>query len=244
MRSNGKLRYGKPGGAGRGMKTGSTTSATVTIFAKDFRSELRTRYALNALLMFVITTLSIILFSLGNETVSPEVLSGVLWIIIFFSTMSGLSRTFVSEEERGTVMTLQLVARPLTIYFGKLLFNLVLLAFLNVFTVVLYLLVIGNFSVRNYGVFVVTLLLGTLGLASASTIIAAIISKANTKGTLYPVLAFPILLPLLLTVINATKMSIEGASFSEAVGEFQVLVSYLIVVTTVSYLLFDYIWKD
>jgi len=226
------------------VKTGSSISATWTIFKKDMYSELRTRYALNALLMFVITTLSVILFSIGNENVSPELLAGVLWIIIFFSTMSGLSRTFVSEEERGTVMTLHLIARPLTVFFGKLLFNLILLGALNVFTVVLYLLLVTGFSVVNYPIFIITIILGTLGLGSGSTIIAAIIAKANTKGTLYPVLSFPILLPLLLTVINATKLSVEGVPLVDAIGEFQVLISYLIVLLAISYLLFEYIWKE
>ncbi len=219
-------------------------ASTLAVFRKDLRSELRTRYALNALLMFVITTLSVILFSLGNEAVSPEILSGVLWIIIFFSTMSGLSRTFVSEEERGTVMTLQLIARPLTVYLGKLAFNLALLAVLNSFTVALYLLFISSFTVGNYTIFLITMVLGTIGLASASTIMAAIIAKANTKGTLYPVLSFPILLPLLLTVINATKLAVDGAATVEAFGEFRVLFSYLIVVTAISLVLFEYIWKE
>ncbi len=214
------------------------------VFAKDFRSEIRTRYALNALLMFVLTTLSIVLFSIGSETVSTDVLSGVLWIIIFFSSMSGLSRTFVSEEERGTVMTLQLLARPLPIYFGKLLFNVVLMVLLNVVAVTLYLLFITSFVVKTYSIFILTLVLGTLGLASAATIIAAIISKANSKGTLYPVLSFPILLPLLLTVINATRLAAEGAPFGDAAGAFQVLLSYVVVITTTSYLVFEFIWRD
>jgi heme exporter protein B len=216
----------------------------LAIFRKDLRSELRTRYALNALLMFVVTTISVILFAIGNENVSPEILSGVLWIIIFFSTMSGLSRTFVSEEERGTVLTLQLMTRPVTVYIGKLLFNLVLLLALNIFTVILYLLVVGGFTINSYAIFIPTIVLGTIGLASASTIIAAIIAKANTKGTLYPVLSFPILLPLLLTVINATKRAVDGAPFAEALGEFQVLASYVVVITTVSYILFDFVWKE
>ncbi len=219
-------------------------SAAWTVFLKDLRSELRTRYALNALLMFVITTLSVILFSIGNENVSPEILSGVLWIIIFFSSMSGLSRTFVSEEERGTVLTLQLMARPMTIYIGKLLFNLVLLLGLNLFTVTLYLLFIGNFQIGNYAIFIPTMLLGTIGLASASTIIAAIIAKANTRGTLYPVLSFPILLPLLLTVINATKLAADGAPTGDASGEFQVLITYSVVVTAVSYIVFEFVWNE
>lgn len=217
---------------------------TTSIFKKELRSEVRTRYALNALLMFVVTTISVILFSLGNETVSAEVLAGVLWVIIFFSTMSGLSRTFISEEERGTVMTLQLVARPHPIFFGKLLFNVSLLSALNVFTVSLYFIVIPAFMPQNLGVFLLTLLLGTFGLASASTLIAAIIAKANVKGTLYPVLSFPILLPLLLSVINATKLSLENAPMIEVFDYLKMLVTYIIVMVAISYILFPLIWKE
>lgn len=226
------------------MRPSSFMTPLITVFLKDLRSELRTRYALNALIMFVVTTISIVLFAIGNENVSVEILSGVLWIIIFFSTMSGLSRTFVSEEERGTVMTLQLMTRPLTVYFGKLLFNFVLLFAMNVFTIALYLILISTFTIKSYLIFTLTVFLGTCGLASASTIIAAIIAKANTKGTLYPVLSFPILLPLLLTVINGTQLAVDGAAVSESFGVFQVLIAYVTVITTVSYLLFPFIWRE
>jgi heme exporter protein B len=218
--------------------------STGAVFAKDFRSELRTRYALNALVMFVLVTLSIVLFSIAGESVSSSLLAGILWIVIFFTAMSGLSRTFVSEEERGTVMTLQLISRSSSVYFGKLMFNLSLILSLNIFVVVCYLFLMGGFVVKNFSIFWVTIFLGSVGLASASTIIAAIIAKANTKGTLYPVLSFPILLPLLLTVMNATRLSVEGAAFGDATGEFQILFSYSVVVITASYLLFDFVWKD
>jgi heme exporter protein B len=214
------------------------------IFLKDWRSELRTRYALSALGMFVVTTISIVLFSLGSEEAPPEVLSGMLWVVIFFSAMSGLSRTFVSEEERGTSMTLQLVAPSGAVYFGKLLFNLVLVAGLNGVTVLLYMLLMDGFVIRNTGIFALTLALGTIGFAAAATVIAAIIARASTRGTLYPVLSFPILLPLLLTVINGTRLAADGAEFSEAAGEFQLLVSYIGVLVTVSAMVFDYVWKD
>ncbi|HCV41876.1 MAG TPA: ABC transporter permease [Bacteroidetes bacterium] len=160
------------------------------------------------------------------------------------AAMSGLSRTFVAEEERGTSMTLQLVASPTAVLFGKLMFNLVLVVCLNAFVVLLYSAFISEFVIRTYSIFVVTVLLGSIGFAAAATIIAAIIARANTKGTLYPVLAFPILLPLLLTVINGTRLATEGAFFEEALGEFNILVSYIVAVVAVSYILFDYIWKD
>ncbi|MBI4535594.1 MAG: heme exporter protein CcmB [Ignavibacteriae bacterium] len=218
--------------------------SAAAIFQKDWRSELRTRYAMSALIMFVITTISIILFSLGSEQAPADALAGMLWVVIFFASMSGLSRTFVMEEERGTAMTLQLLASPGAVFLGKLLFNLVLVIGLNLLTVTLYALFISGFVVRTYAIFAVTILLGSVGLAAAATIIAAIIAKANTKGTLYPVLSFPILLPLLLTVIKATRRAAEGAFFNEALGEFQILVSYIVVVVTTSFMLFDYIWKD
>jgi heme exporter protein B len=158
--------------------------------------------------------------------------------------MSGLSRTFVTEEERGTTLTLQMLTRPSAIYAGKLLFNLVLVVGLNLLTVLLYLLFVNGFVIRNGWLFLMTMVLGSIGFAAAATIIAAIIARANTKGTLYPVLSFPILLPLLLTVINATRLASEGAFFQEAAGEFQLLVSYIVVVMVASFSLFDYIWKD
>jgi heme exporter protein B len=137
------------------------------VFLKDWRSELRTRYAMSALVMFVVTTISIILFSLGGEGASPEVLAGMLWVVIFFAAMSGLSRTFVMEEERGTGMTLQLLTPPGAVFAGKLLFNLVLGAGLTLLTVVLYAFFINGFIVRTLSIFLLTIALGSVGLAAA-----------------------------------------------------------------------------
>lgn len=218
--------------------------SALAIFLKDWHSELRTRYAMSALLMFVLTTIAIILFSLGSESAPAPALSGMLWVVIFFSAMSGLSRTFVTEEERGTSMTLQLMARPSAVYMGKLTFNLVLVFLLNSVAVLLYSFFITGFTVRTLGIFLVALVLGSAGLAVLSTLIAAIIAKANTKGTLFPVLSFPLLLPLLLSVIGMTEKATEGAFFNEVWGEFQVLISYIGAVVTISFLVFDYVWKD
>ena len=218
--------------------------STGAVFLKDLRSELRTRYAVSALIMFVVTTISIILFSLGSEGASPDARSGMLWVVVFFAAMSGLSRTFVMEEERGTTLTLQLLAPPGAVFFGKLLFNLVLVTGVNAVTVVLYSAFINGFVIRTMSIFVVTVLLGSIGFAAAATVIAAIIARANTRGTLYPVLSFPIVLPLLLSVIDATRMASEGAFFGEAAGEFQLLISYIVVVIVSSAMLFEYIWKD
>jgi heme exporter protein B len=214
------------------------------IVAKDVRSELRTRYALNSLLMFVVTSIAIIIIAFRDSELNPEILSGIFWVVIFFTAMSGLSRIFVSEEERGTTFMLQLIASPSAVYFGKLIFNCTLTLVLSSAVTLLYVAAFPAFIIRSWEIFLCTVFLGSLGFASASTIIAAIITQAQAKGTLYTVLAFPILAPLLVTVMYATTLAIQGEMWRDAVPQFQIMMGYLCVVIGFSYFVFDFIWKD
>lgn len=216
----------------------------IAVAGKDLKTELRSRYSINSLLLFVVVTIVIILFSIGLEDISQPVLAGLFWIIIFFAATSGLARSFVSEEDRGTALALKLVASGGTIYIGKLLYNIMLMLFLSAFVFVCYIFFMDEFIIKNFLLFTSTLFFGSIGLASASTIIAAIISKAGSKGTLYPVLSFPVLLPLLIIVINLTKASQDGAAIIDVISDFGLIISYSGILITVSYLLFDYIWKD
>jgi heme exporter protein B len=214
------------------------------VVVKDVRSELRVRYALNALLMFVVTSLATIVLALRDSELNPEILSGMFWVVIFFSAISGLSRIFVSEEERGTTLVLKLVASPSAVYFGKLLFNCGITLLLSSAVTLLYVIAFPGFVIRSAAIFLCTVFLGSLGFASALTIIAAIIAKAHAKGTLYTVLAFPVLAPLLVTVIQATALSIQSEVWEDSLPQFQIIIAYLCVVVGFSFIMFDSVWKD
>jgi len=219
-------------------------SKSYSLFLKDFKSELRTRYAINALAMFIIVAISVILFSVGNEKISTSLTGGLFWVVIFFTAMSGLSRAFVSEEERGTSLTLQLIAAPSTVFSGKLIFNIILVFAMNSVIAILYSAMFEAFVIQNFALFLTSFVFGNIGLAVSSTIIAAIIAKAGAKGTLYPVLSFPILLPLILTSVQLTLFSLDGISFERAKFELAIVVSYDIIMLTASFMLFDFIWKE
>ena len=114
----------------------------MAIFAKDARSEYRSRAAVNAILLFALTTLAVISFSVSTQGLAPgikaRILSALLWIILFFASMSGLPRVFVKEEDTRTAMALRLSARPSVVFVGKLLFNVVLLLAVGLAVVPLY----------------------------------------------------------------------------------------------------------
>lgn len=219
-------------------------SGAWAVFSKDLRLELRSRYAVNTLLMFVLGSVLLLLFAVGQDPLSQRVQSGLLWIVILFAASIGLGRAFVSEEERGTVLLLQLNTKPSMVYTGKLLFNFLLVLVLNLVSV-LGMLLLLSIEVQAPGLLAATILLGSLGLAGATTLLAAIIARASSRGPLLPVLLFPILVPLLLSVVTATRHALPaGRGWNAAADSLTTIVGFAGVVITASVLLFDYVWND
>lgn len=213
------------------------------VFRKDLRLELRHRYAVNTLLMFVAAALLLVTFAIGQEPVSEHVQAALLWIVILFSASIGLGRAFVSEEERGTILLLQLNTRPSMVYAGKLLFNIVLVLSLSTLALGLFLVLLG-IPLLAPGLLLTTLGLGALGLSGATTLLAAIIARTARQGPLLPVLLLPLLMPLLLSGVSATRKAILGAGWMAAQSELLTLVGFAGTTISASVLLFDYVWRD
>ncbi|HDI51598.1 MAG TPA: ABC transporter permease [Bacteroidetes bacterium] len=215
----------------------------LAIMNKDLRSELRTKYAINAIVMFAVITLAAISFTVGAFALAPQFQAALLWIVLFFSASSGLPRVFIKEEESKTVNALKLSSSPLGVFLGKLMFNLILLLILASIIVPLFIALMGV-NIKGLALFVLIVVLGLLGLSGASTIVAAIVAKAATKGTLFAVLAFPILLPLLITTISATDYAMGGGTITGGFSHIQILVSYIGIMLTISILLFEFVWQE
>ncbi len=212
------------------------------VFRKDVQLEFRSRFALNAILMFAVTTLTAVSFSVGGIRLEARLLAPFLWIVLFFSAMSGLAHIFVREEEQQTADTLRLLFPPNAVWLGKWFFNLVLLFGLELIIIPLYV-VMMDVAIARVDIFLLVLIIGSIGLASVSTIIAAIISLASSRGALFAVLAFPIALPVLLTAIRGSRLALEGTDFSNCLSVLQVLISFTVIIVTASLMLFEFVWR-
>ena len=223
--------------------TSTWAAEAAAVFVKEWRCEFRTRYALNTLALFAITTLVVVSFSLGplgfSKSEGGAVLSVLLWIILLFSVAAGLPRTFVQEEEGQTAMALRLSATPSALFCGKLLYNLTLVFALEVLVTPLYL-VMTNLEVSSPGTLALVLAAGGYGLAAGSTLVAAIISQARSKGTLFSVLSFPVLLPLMVLAVGLTQSAVAGDSDAVALP---VLLLYDASVTVAGLMLFPVVWN-
>ncbi|RLC26083.1 MAG: heme ABC transporter permease CcmB, partial [Deltaproteobacteria bacterium] len=147
--------------------------------------------------MFALTTLVAVSFSIGSfrieESERPFLYAVLLWIILVFSALSGLSRSFVKEQESGTMDILKLSARPQAVFLGKLFFNLSMLGVLELIIVPAFILLMG-YKIKFPGCFVAMMVTGGLGLGAGTTLVAAMIAQANARGALFSALSFPLLL--------------------------------------------------
>lgn len=217
--------------------------STIAVLRKDLLLEMRFRFAINTVIAFVAASTMIIFFSLGTGLIAPELYSGLLWIIIVFSAMASLARSFVAETESLTFDLLRLNTTGLPVYTGKLLFNFLFTFFVSVLAALLFALLTGGIT-KSIPILILVLLLGSLGLSSVSTLIASLVSRATRKGAVFSVLCLPLLLPLAVLLSDITRQAAIGADFSAVLQPLVSLISYCGVTITISVMLFEYVWTD
>jgi heme exporter protein B len=208
---------------------------------KDGLCEFRTRYAVSALFMFALISLASISMAVGVSSLPVELTAALLWVILFFCAMAGLSRVFVQEQESGTILALQVYGSGQAVLFGKLLFNVIMLLSLTLLIIPLFIIFL-NVDIYRWPIFIVVLILGDMGIAVASTITAAMVAKTKGKNALFTVLTFPILLPQFLSSISATTKIL--ANIEPDVSEIMFMAAYNVVLIIASSILFDYLWYD
>lgn len=215
-----------------------------SVFLKEIKSEFRRRYAISSILLFILTTITMILFSTAGESIDQGIAAGIFWIIIFFSNMTGLAGSFISEEERSTGFFLSLISEPYAIYLGKLIYNCILSVAMNITAAALFFLFIDKVVVNLPFIFLITIITGSIAIACATTIISAVIAKANSKNSIFPILSFPVLLPIIILGIELTKHSFSPIAYEVSYKNFGMIIAYSGIMVTLSYYLFEIVWKD
>lgn len=222
------------------MSASSSARAIWAILRKECRSEWRTRYGLNAALLFALTSLTAVSFAAGRLGDRTDLLAAFLWIVLLFASLASLSHTFVREVEGQTLSMLRRVASPTEIVAGKLLFNLLFLVVIELLTVPLFLLLMAP-PTPQWGAFLGVLGLGSLALAVASTLIGALIAQTRGRGALFAGVSFPLLLPVLAAAVNGTRAQWQELPVAP---ELRLLAAYGAALLAVSVLLVDHLWEE
>ena len=213
------------------------------VFKKDLQLELRTKFGLNTIIAFVLSSLMVLIFALRAEDLQDYARSGLFWIIVLFAAMAALSRSFVSESDQGTLELLRLRFTAPQIFTGKLIYNFGFTLAVATFTFGLYIFLL-NISITLWTIMVLGIVFGSLGLASVSTLLASLVAQGNQRGAVFSVLAIPLLIPLILIVSKVTFIGFYGDTDGSYLSDISALIGYCGVTVTAGSLLFDFVWND
>jgi heme exporter protein B len=79
------------------------------------------------------------------------------------------------------------------------------------------------------------------GFTAVGTVFAAMVSNVRIREVLLPILLFPIIVPIILAAVNATREVLIHQDFS-AVGKWlQLVVAFDVIFMAAGFLVFDYV---
>lgn len=210
------------------------------LIIKELKLELRNKYALGGILIYVVSTVFVSYLSF-KQVINPATWNALFWIILLFASINAVAKSFISESA-GRNLYLYTLADPQSVIISKIIYNSLLLIVLSALCLLTYSLFIGNI-IQDLGLFSLTLFLGSLGFASLLTMVSAIASKTSNNFTLMAILSLPIMLPLLIVLIKLSKNAIDGLEKWDWNG-LAILAFLNVIIVSLSYLLFRYLWRD
>jgi heme exporter protein B len=222
--------------------------ATVAaLLAKDLALELRTRESVPAMVLFSVTTYVVFHFGLDRDTLDGDLASGVLWVTLLFASILGINRLFVAEHEQGGFDGFLLAPVDRTaLYVAK---ALALFAFLCIVEVVAVpafaVLLLGPSPGQALPGLVLVLALANAGVAATGTLVAALAIQTRARDLIGPLLALPLLVPVVLASARATTPLLQPGGAQPLPGDWlAVLALYDLVFALIAYAVFDFLLED
>ena len=166
----------------------------LTLLKKDLRQEFRTREMLTsmgiyALLVIIVYGAALALTARGIDIAHMG--GGLLWVLIVFTSLLGLGRSFAHEKEQGCLEGILLVPLDRScIFLAKATANILFMMAVEVITVPLFyfFFMTGEPVSPTLPAIVAPLLVGTIGMAGIGTMLSTITINTNAKDVLLAVL--------------------------------------------------------
>ncbi len=225
----------------------------LTLALKDAQLAGRTRDTLLSTAFFAGLMLMVLGIGLGSGlgaeagNLRPAA-AGAVWSALALAAAVAAGRAFAAEQEAGALETLTLYPGPHGgLYLGKLLGTVAQMLLLSVLIVPLGLLFFGALGAGMavpWPALTLTVLLGVLGLCASSTFYAAITVNLRAREALLPALAFPVLIPVVLGSVQATRLLLGGGWSPEVGAWLTFLAVFDLSVIVISTLLFPFVLEN
>jgi heme exporter protein B len=208
-------------------------------------AERRSMAGFNSVTALAVTILVLFGFALGPDAQAVRAAAaGALWLAALFAGVLAFNRSYQVELDNGALDPLLMYPGPWwTIFAGKLLANLLFVTLMLVVVVlactILFSVQLGAGWMRQLCVFA----LGTFGIVILGTFYGAIASRSRTREVLLPLLLYPMLVPVLLASVSASRALLDGDVMGDATAWMGLLAAFDIIFLSATLLTFRYIME-
>ena len=219
------------------------------LLRKDLLLEWRGRELVPAMLAFVLGAMVLVRFGLGGETLAggTRAATGLLWVIVVFTSMLALVRSFAQEREHGIWDgLLSTPADRSAIWAARATATFIFLAVTQAVALPLFwLFFLQEGRAPHFGVLVAALLLADAGVAMLGSLLAGLATHVRAREVLLPVMFLPFMLPLVTVAVRLTVDTISpqtsGFHTSQGLG---FLALYDTIFGLLGWALFEYVVED
>ncbi len=208
-----------------------------TVAAKDLRSELRTKEALNASLSFALVILLLFSFAFDpTAELTREISGGLLWLVFAFAGALLLNRSFARELDNDCLDVLVTSPVPASaLFLGKALANWLLLLGIEVVCLPVFGVFYNVDWTRQPAWLALVLALATWGVTVIGTMFSALTVNLRLRELMLPMLVYPMLIPCLMAAMQLTTALVAGqAPAGDQLAWLRMLVGFDIIFTALS----------
>ncbi|MEP7268499.1 MAG: heme exporter protein CcmB [Saprospiraceae bacterium] len=215
-------------------------SQIVSLVKKDFTTEFKSQERIAGVILYLFSTILVLYYSLVK--VERFLWVSIFWILLIFLSINALNSSF-SKEIRTRHWYYYSLVHPLAVYFSKLIFNFIWLFVLTTLSILIFK-VFFDVPPLRFGLFAVTLISSTLGIACIFTFISLISGKSSDQSTVMSVLATPLIFPIMMAGSRLMMNAFGLLSDTDYSADFLSIIAIDIVAIGLSILLFPILWRD
>jgi heme exporter protein B len=215
------------------------TGITLATLGKDLRLEWRSKDAINSMLFFALLVVVVFSFSFDpNAEESRQIAGGLIWVAFLFAAVVALNQTWARELRNQVLDAYRVSPAPAnSLFLAKALGNFIFVAVLEMLMTPLF---VMFYKLRPLGPswqLLPIAMLGTWAIVVNGTFFAAMSLRTRSREIMLPLLLFPVSIPALLAMVNATTAILTG----ELSARFWIvlLATYDVVFTIACLLLFE-----
>lgn len=230
-------------------------SGFMAVLSKDLRTEVRTKEVAPSMMLFGLVLVFLLTFALppgaGRAPVPPpeagavatrEIAGIFLWITILFIGMVGFARSAALEREGSRIEALVLAPiDPAGLYAAKAAANFVYLSAMQIVIVPIFILFFDLRPALSLFGIVPVVILGNVGLAAVGTLFGTASQYVRMREVLLPLLAFPILLPLILAASKLTSTLFTTGGFEGQGRWFVLMAAFDLSISAIGAVAFEYV---